>query len=145
MARELTTISGVGLRHVVEDGLSLLRGQQLPGERGEYVLERLSRLIHEAVVGSKIVEQEALFVGSKDRDAYESFSLFERHLRHHEGWRELLKGTERALDELKATGRPSEEVRPVAVEMLQEMQESLRRQGAGGIRSLPEEIELRRW
>jgi hypothetical protein len=145
MAGDLASMAGVGFRHVVEEGLSLLKGEQLPAERRDYVLARLSTLLHEAVMGSQIVDREALFIGSQERDAYESFSLLERHLRHHRGWREMLQRTEDALNALKRSGDAPVQVRSTAVELLEELRGSLRREGIGGIRSLPEEIEFRRW
>jgi hypothetical protein len=145
MAGDLTAIADGGFRHVVEEGLSLLKGQQLPSERRDYVLERLTTLLREAAVGSQVVARGALFIGSKERDAYESFSLLERHLGHRPGWRELLKRTEEALEALKSAPTAPTQIDPAASQLLEELRGSLRRAGVGGIRSLPEEIEFRRW
>lgn len=145
MASDLAAIAGVGFRHVVEEGLSLLKGRDLPPERRDYVLERLGALLKGAVAGSQIVDREALFIGSRERDAYESFSLLERHLQHRQDWRQMLQSAEDALNALQRAHRPSEDVNSTAVELLEELRQSLRREGVGGIRSLPEEIEFRRW
>ena len=108
------------------------------------MLERLATLLAQAIAGSKIVEEDAFFVGSTDKNAFQSYSLLERHIRHHNGWRGKLQGAELAFADLH--GYPAYGcAKSVATSLLRELLESLKREGVGGIPSVPEEIQLRRW
>ena len=100
MASELATAASVGFRHVVEDGLSLLREQRLPAARQEYVLSKLVRLLSDAARGQEIMAEQALFVGAKEREASESYSLLDRYLQN-EDWTTRLAVSRDALRRLK--------------------------------------------
>jgi hypothetical protein len=72
--------SGLGFRHLMEDGIAILQNQPVGPDRRKYVLDDLSELIGRANRGSDLFRNHALFVASGDRGAVESFSLFDRFL-----------------------------------------------------------------
>jgi hypothetical protein len=143
MAGELGTVASVGFRHVVEDGLSLLKDRRLPAGRREYVLDQLSKLLNDAARGQQIVANQALFVGSRDRDAYESYSLLDRHLRNEE-WEGRLKASQEALRRLLEGSAAPREARSAAIDLLKELLTSLERDASGGLASVPEDLDLSR-
>ncbi len=143
MTSELGTVASVGFRHVVEDGLSLLRDQRLSKARREYVLEELMKLLTDAARGQEIMAEQTLFVGAKDRDAYDSYSLLARYLRD-ETWKDRLDASREALRRLAAGSAAPNSERSAAIGLLKELLASLERDASSGLPLMPEHLDFSR-
>jgi len=143
MARELATVGSVGFRHVVEDGLTLLKERRLPPARREYVLDELVRLLSDAARGKEIMAEQTLFVGARDRNAYESYSLLDRYLRD-ESWKSRLEASQGALRRLAEGASASGEERSAAMDLLEELLASLERDASSGLPLMPEDLDFSR-
>lgn len=143
MAGEFGTTASVGFRHVIEDGLALLKEENLPDARRKFVLERLGRLLQEAARGREMIAKEALFVGSSSRSAYESYSLLERYL-HSSMWEKRLEASEQAIEELAGGSQVRQEAKRSAIELLEELLASLSREGSAGLPPVPEDLDFSR-
>lgn len=80
MALQLEPSMDIGLRYVLEAGLSAV-GAQPAAEVDTKVLDNLVEIFSEAGRGSQAVEQRELLVGVDERPAFERFALFFRYLR----------------------------------------------------------------
>ena len=74
-------LGGIGFRHMLEDGLAIVRGlAELPDERRRYVVRVLADLFDEAHEGSDVFERDEYFFDPSESTAVRSFALIERHL-----------------------------------------------------------------
>lgn len=145
MATEAHWTSGVGFRHLIEDGLAILSDAPLNPRRRAYVLEDLSALLAEAKQGSDLVQSNALFATSEEQKAYESFSLLDRYLNQFTEvqWKEILPSAEAAFAELqKENPMISEGDRIAATSLLNEILAGLTRGPKSGIPEQPQEIQM---
>jgi hypothetical protein len=144
MARQPTWTNGLGFRQLVEDGLIILRDGRIRPERRQYVLEDLSQLILQGKKGSDLMRNNALFVATADRTAYDSFSLLDRFLDQAESeyWKEILDRAEQALNQLQANKPLPEEQRKAAIVLLQRILAGLIREPKPGVPDQPEELRL---
>jgi ribosomal protein L29 len=144
MFTEQNATTSVGFRHVVEDGLALLRDENLAQDRRKYVLDDLVALLAEAHRGDEIIRQETLFAGSEIKRAMESFSLLNRYLRtrYDEELASKLQESKEALENLRSNTRVSKAARSTAIEVLEALLSGMKREGGTGIPTVPEEISL---
>lgn len=122
--------AGVGFRHVIEDGLSILSNRNIDPGRREYVLTELASLMRKASKASKLIGDTALFVGSDEKNAYESYSLLGRYLskKHEEDFHTLLATGETAFERLQSNQNIDEDTRSAAVTLLEDLLSSLERE-----------------
>ncbi len=131
----------IAFRHMVEDGLTVLSEKQIEPSRRQFVLKGLRELMQEATRGSELVNKQNLLVSSVDRNAYESYSFIERHLRNHFN-EETIKVALGALEVLSANSVVSDEARTATVGLLEELLASVSRDGNISIQVEPEEIRF---
>lgn len=81
MALDSHWSSNIGFRHVVEDGLSILKGEALDDERRSYVLKELAERFESAKRGFEMAEQAKFFFGKADQAANASSSMMRQYLR----------------------------------------------------------------
>lgn len=144
MASESSLVGNIGFRHVIEDGLSVLRNGDLDPKRRKYVLEDLTRLMQEARKGSDLAKHVSLFVRSDEISAFETFSLLDRYLKHGHDvhWREKLPGAEKTFTQLALNAEVSPEARTAAIALLTELLAGVKRRNSIGIPEQPEEIKI---
>lgn len=79
MTLQLPPSKDLGLRHVLEAGLAIVRNEQIEEDRRALILGRLIDILSEAERGSQAVQANLLFA-TEQRSAFERFSLFFRYL-----------------------------------------------------------------
>lgn len=137
--------NGLGFRHLIEDGLAILRGETIRPDRRAYVLGDLSDLVLQAKRGSDIIRSSSLFVSPADRSAYESFSLLDRYLNEaeNERWNDVLERTQEALNELrKQNPRLGDDQRNAAMCLFERILSGLNREPKPGISAQPEDLRI---
>jgi hypothetical protein len=80
MALQLEPAMDIGLRHVLEVGLSFV-GPHPAGDIDSKALESLVEIFSEAGRGSQAVQQHDLLIGVEERPAFERFALFFKYLK----------------------------------------------------------------
>lgn len=73
-------VPDIGLQHVVEDALGLLKGSLIEADRRKFVISDIKNLFEMASRGSELAEQRQLFVASQDISAYQNFSFVRMHV-----------------------------------------------------------------
>lgn len=80
MSLQLPPSKDLGLRHVLEAGLAVVRNEQIDETRRGEVLDRLIEIFSQAERGSQAVEAENLLFATEQRSDFERFSLFFSYL-----------------------------------------------------------------
>lgn len=130
MTGESLLIENVGLRHVFEDGISILSGNTIAPERRAYVIDNLWETFHDAKIGSDFASKGSLTYNSATMDAFQTFSLLDRFLRRSgdPDWREKLPIVENVFSRLKKNIDLSEEHRIETIAFLGKLVNALRRE-----------------
>lgn len=81
MSLHITPSMDIGLQHVLENGLSLIEQQPVPGAQRQQVLNSLVTIFSEAKLGSQALVVQNLLLAVKEGPAVERFSLFFRYLK----------------------------------------------------------------
>lgn len=81
MSFQLASSKDLGLQHVLENGLALIRDEPIDEERRTQVLESLIKIFSEANRGSQVIQAQNLLFAASDRPAFERFTLFFRYLK----------------------------------------------------------------
>lgn len=120
MFEEPTLAEAVGLKHVIEDGLAVLHGQDLAAARRDFVMRDLQTLLNQAIRGSRIASQSALFLGEDDKQAFGSFALIDRYLgtRQATTWLDQAPDALRAIEQIQHAQMPDEIQKEVALKIL---------------------------
>jgi len=143
MTAEQAIKTGVGLRHILEDGISILEGTHLEKARRDYVLDDLEALFGEVVRGSELVQARSLFIGTNDRKAFESFSLLDKFLPEiDEEMDARLKALVASLTELKIGNTISDEQASELSAFLNQILAGLNRQDSAGLPNEPEQVNI---
>ncbi len=144
MPTQTNWTNGLGFRHLIEDGIAILRDRPVEADRRKYVLDDLSELMVRAKRGSDLVRDHVLFVASADRSAVESFSVVDRFLEDAESdyWKSILAQSEEALQQLRSGDVPRAEAREAAIGLLQKILSGLRREPKPGVSVQPEELRI---
>lgn len=101
MYRETNSLTSVGFRHVLEDGLAILAGQQLNQDRKAFVLQDLAQVLTEAKQCSDVARGQGWFLANANQEAFELFSILERSLaREGKQWHALLDAAASVLQAL---------------------------------------------
>ena|SRR5713226_3536800 len=130
MTTEIGLANSVGFRHVIEDGLSIIRGGQIDAGRRAFVLQDLKQLVTDAKRGSNLVQTGVLFVSPSERSAYASYSLLDRYLsdKYADRWKEMLDAAEVSFEEFRRQdAHVTESARNAAETLLREMLSNLHR------------------
>lgn len=142
---EIESLSGIGFRHMLEDGVAIVTGgTELPEERRQYVLHDLANLFDEAHRGSDVFQREQYHFDPADSTDLSSFTLVERYLSQQES-ASISQNVETVRNVLRAirAGRTVDQAEGrIAGEILCEMLASLELRGGIG---LPEEPERLDW
>lgn len=122
----------IGLRHVLENGLALIEGDDLGADRREQVLKSLQHIFSEADRGSAALGVSQLTAGLNERRAIERFSAFYHHLSHEFGEEVPMRLSQAkiALDEMLQQGNATEQHAGNLKDVLQHLVESIRRERA---------------
>lgn len=80
MQIELAPSEDLGLRHVLEDGLAVLRSNTAAADRRDALLDRLIEIFSEADKGSRAAEARHFLFAIEQPVAFERFALFVRYL-----------------------------------------------------------------
>lgn len=123
MHEDLSELASVGFRHVVEDGLAILEGRQVPAARQQFVLEDLARIAQEA---GQVSAAPSASLFRADREAHLLFSLLIRSAPPGVAMAEWLNRASRAFQGLIGQGAVSQEERDAARLFLQEVLGSIR-------------------
>ena len=144
MNTEISLNTGLGLRHVIEDGLAILKGNTFAPARRAYVLDDLLDLFSKVVRGHELVQTPALFTGSADRGAFEAFSLLDRFLPTADNLpvKEALRLSADAFAQIKCGQAIPAEQRDTLSEFLRQILASLERQDSAGLKNEPEQIAI---
>jgi hypothetical protein len=129
----------IGLRHMLEAGLSLVEAQA-PQEEDSRVLESLVEIFSEAGRGSQAVQQ--LLVGVEERPAFERFTLFFKYLKDAVGddLPNRLSETANVFDSVKKKEAVEPERRAAAADLIQKLLTSMRREASLSRLSAPKSI-----
>lgn len=129
MRTELALATNVGLRHVIEDGVSILDNTRVPPERRRFVLDDLIELLQEAVRGSELLGSSSLLVAGADRSAVDAISLLDRYLRNDSDavLRDELKASAVAFTALRDGKSVSPSHRKQVVRFMRELLSTLER------------------
>jgi hypothetical protein len=141
---EITLNTGLGLRHVIEDGIAILRGTAFAPARRAYVLDDLLDLFSKVIRGHELVQSPALFTGSAERGAFEAFSLLDRFLPNANDLsvQESLRLSANAFAQIKNGKTIPPEQRDNLSEFLRQILARLERQDSAGLRNEPEQIAI---
>jgi hypothetical protein len=117
---EPTLAEAVGLKHVIEDGLAILKGRHMDERRRDFVMRDLRTLLNQAIRGSHIASQSTLFLGEDDRQAFGSFALIDRYLGagRAPGWLHHAPDALRVIEQLQQAEMPEEKEKQAALEIL---------------------------
>lgn len=132
--------SELGLRHLVEDAIAILRGGNFPDARRDFVLTDLQELFQKVVRGHELIASQSFFVGTADRGAFEAFSLLDRFLptSQTDSVHAALRASAARLAELKDGHAVPPEARQESAEFLSKILATLNRQDSSGLRGEPE-------
>lgn len=112
---EADSLSSVGFRHVVEDGLAILAGQLIQEKRRDFVLHDLATVINEANNFSKPAGGNAWFSSIRNHEALELYTLLDRRLRDsNKTWQEALETSARVLQQLAGGDSKLDEIQKQA-------------------------------
>ena len=142
--RPTEPLGSVALRHVVEDAILLIRdNRELAPSRRQSVLSDLEILFDEAYKGSELSHGGSLFVAPTEKNAFEAFSLFNRHLSEGaENWDQRLSRSREAVKAL-LSGRMLENAdRNTVTLLLEGLLASLQKHTRGELRREPREFKL---
>lgn len=131
----------LGLRHLIQDAIGILRGESLTEARRNFVLADLQDLFQKVVRGHELVRSPSFFVGTAERGAFEAFSLLDRFLPAVEAGgsvQDALKVSAERLAELMDGHQVSPEQRQDSATFLGKILASLERQDSSGLRDEPE-------
>jgi len=138
--------NGLGFRHLIEDGLTILNGRPIGADRRAYVVQDLSEFMLQAKRGAALVRGDKLSVATDDKNAFESFSILDRYWdrSHEDQWNDLLAKAGEAFNELrKGRNAPlNEEQRTAAENLLQRVLAALNREPKPGVPYGPEELRV---
>jgi hypothetical protein len=136
----VTLKSELGLRHLIEDAIGILRGSAFPDARRNFVLTDLQDLFHKVVRGHELIQSPSFFVGTADRGAFEAFSLLDRFLPPSGAVsvQDALRASADRLAELKDGHVVPVEQRQESAAFLSKILASLERQDSSGLRNEPE-------
>lgn len=81
MGVQLASSKDLGLKHVLENGLALIRDEPFDDGRRTQVLESLIKIFSEADRGSQVIQERNLLFAASDRPAFERFTMFFRYLK----------------------------------------------------------------
>lgn len=81
MRFEVDPSQDLGLQHVLENGLIVLRGGDMDEDRKGQVLNDLLDIVSEADRGSEALRAQSLTFALDERPAFERFTLFFRYLK----------------------------------------------------------------
>lgn len=134
----------VGFRHVLEDGLSILEGEELPATRRTYVLNRLQRFIEDARRGSNLISENAWVIAPSDRDALQSFSFFDSYLSGYdtEDLVSSLADAQQSVDSLVQNAAVPQPVLSRTQRLLKDLLDCIEQDARNGIPSKPRDIYL---
>lgn len=122
----------IGLRHVLENGLALVKGGELSDQRRKQVLTSLVRIFSEADRGSQALGPRNLTVALDEQKAFDRFSAFYHYLFHTFG-DELpsrLSEAKVAITEIAETGTTDDLKKKRLEQVLKALLDSLRRERA---------------
>jgi hypothetical protein len=140
--RPAEPLGSVALRHVVEDGIALIRDQkELAPSRRASVLTDLEGLFDDAWKGSELSHAGGLFVAPSDKSAFEAYSLFTRHFGEID-WSQKLSRIREALKALQSGQAPKTDDAVIASSVLESLLTSLQKRTPGELRREPREFKL---
>jgi hypothetical protein len=142
--RPTEPLGSVALRHVVEDAILLIRdNKELAPSRRKSVLSDLEILFDEAYKGSELSHGGSLFVAPTEKNAFEAFSLFNRHLSEGaENWDQRLSRSREAVKALQSGQVPQNADLETVTSLLEGLLASLRKHTRGELRREPREFKL---
>jgi hypothetical protein len=120
MFDEPTLAETVGLKHVIEDGVAVLSGQELAADRRDFVMRDLQTLLNQAIRGSCIASKATLFLGEDDKQAFGSFALIDRYLGAGQvgTWLNRAPNALKVIEQIQRSQVPDEAQKTIALEIL---------------------------
>lgn len=136
---------GIGFRHVVEDAIAILNNDEIEATRRKYVLDDLSELLQKAMKGLDLDSQESFFVGSENRNAFDTFQFFNQYLgtTDQDGWRKQLPVAMRAFEQLKEGEALESGEKEATVLLFSSLLHESRTQNNLGVPQEPQDIRIR--
>jgi hypothetical protein len=124
-AQELQ-LADLGLQHVLENGLAVLRNDEVRSNSRSAALQRLSKILDEADRGSTLVSSSQFFLGKNEQPALESFSKVLRYLKDFAGdIPSYLTEARRVVSELERGENPDHQALGNAESLLQALLKGL--------------------
>ena len=122
----------MGLRHVLESGLALIRDEPIEPNRRATILNRLIEIFSEAERGSQAVQAQNLLFATEQRPDFERFSVFFHYLDAPFGATlpTRLRETEQALGDLRDRGIRDQARLQQAGEVIEKLLSALKRDAA---------------
>ncbi|WP_316188708.1 hypothetical protein [Bradyrhizobium sp. SZCCHNS1054] len=132
MDRPQNFVFSVGLRHVLEDSLAVVRGQTLERDRRELVLRNLQKFVTQAMEGSASTTATAFANTRGTVDTIEAYELVHRMLssRLQNDLVPRLRTTESVLSELSRDVEVDAERRKAAADLIDLLLRSLKYESA---------------
>lgn len=130
MTGESLVIENVGLRHVFEDGISILSGNTMAPERRAYVVNNLWETFNDAKTGYEFTKGKSITCDPAVVSELQTLTLLARFLRNSNDsdWRDKLSIAESVFDRLKRGVDLSEEYRLETTALLGELVSGLKRE-----------------
>jgi hypothetical protein len=131
MTLQIEPSMDIGLRHVLETGLSVVRPEQAV-EVDDKVLGNLIEIFSEAGRGSEALQQRDSLIGVDERPAFERFALFFRYLKGAVGddLTNRLSETASVFTGVKNREPVDSERRQRAAELIERLLTAMRREAA---------------
>lgn len=132
MDREQNFHFSIGLRHVLEDSLAVVRGQALAKDRRDLVLRNLRTFVNRAMEGSQSAGATAFSNSSGSAETIEAYELVHRMLSSSmkQNLVPSLRATAEVLAELGQDGVVSPDQRTAAGQLIELLLRSLKYESA---------------
>ena len=141
---ELESLSGIGFRHMLEDGLAIVTGDaKLSDDRRQYILRDLAGLFDEARRGSDVFQRGDYHFDPTESTVLRSFAFVERHLSQEEptSLSPNLATASKVLHAIMDSEPVEQAERQVAGEILRDMLMNVELRGGGGLPEEPEDLD----
>ena len=142
MERNLTM--GIGFRHVIEDALAILKNEEVDQNRRDFVLQDVDGLLREAIKGLDLERRDSLFVGSANRNAFDTLQFFDHYLSTagQEEWKDQLPEVQATFNNLLVGNAVEEVQKATSIGIFELLLQRSKWQDFIGVPLHPEEIKI---
>lgn len=131
MRFEMEPSQDLGLQHMLQNGVAVLRGSDLGANRRQQVLDGVLEVVTDADRGCEALQEQSLAFARSDRPALERFSLFLSYLGDTVGdLSERLAEAKGVIEGLEANAHVSQAQRDSVADLLESLVQALKRERA---------------